>query len=126
VTESAAIKRKRSKRAQQDKSTRIDVRVTPEEKAAISESARSLGLSVSEFLLLSSSHQPENLDDILRKARPVDRADPTLVMALARTNILLSELRNDLADSSPEKSVSQTAILTTLLSIHRMLVRLEP
>ena len=109
-----------------DKSARIDVRVTTAEKAAISESAETLGLSVSEFLLLSSSQQPENLEDILRKARPVDRADPMLVMALARANILLCELRDDLAKSSTEKSISHAAILTTLLAVHRMLAQLEP
>ena len=102
------------------------MRVTPGEKAAIAASAKSLGLSISEFLLLSSSQHPENLDDILRKARPMDRADPTLVLALARANILLSELRDDIAKSNLERSVSQTAILTTLLSIHRMLEKLGP
>lgn len=102
------------------------MRVTPEEKAAIADSAKSLGLSVSEFLLLCSSQHPEKLDDIVRKARPVERADPALVMALARANILLSELRDELAKPSLEEPISQSAILTTLLSIHRLIAQFEP
>lgn len=119
--QSATHSRKRSKRTTDEKSARIDIRVTPTEKDTLAQAAGKLGLSLSEYVLLSCSPDPESIQNILRKARPVDRADPQLVTALARSNLLLSELRDQLKDNGAKAPITQQAILTTLLAIHRQL-----
>lgn len=116
----AVPSRNRSKSSKDEKTARIDIRITPSEKDALTQAAGKLGLSLSEYMLLSSSPNPETLQNILRKARPVDRADPQLVTALARANLLLAELRDQLNEGDTE-GLTQHAILTTLLAIHRQL-----
>lgn len=113
--------RKRSKRGQDEKTARIDIRVTPEEKEDLSQSARKLGLSLSEYVLLTCSSDPEQLQNILRKARPVERADPQLITVLARANLLLGELRDLLKDRNADTPITYSAVLSTLLTVHRQL-----
>jgi len=123
--QSAPHTRKRSKRSQDEKTARIDIRVTQPEKDALAQAAAKLGLSLSEYMLLSCSSDPENLHDILRKARPVDRADPNLITALTRANLLLADLRDQLIEKGGATPITQQAILTTLLVIHRQLDEIQ-
>ena len=100
----------------------MDIRLTPAQKDSLAQAASRLGLSLSEeYVLLSCSPDPETLDNILRKARPVDRADPQLITALTRGNLLLAELRDLMRNTDADAPVTHKAILATLLSLHRQL-----
>lgn len=124
-TTKPAPARRRSKRPEDDKTARIDIRVTQAEKQQIAEQAQQLGLSTSEFILLSCTDAPERLTDVLRKARPIERVDPRLVTGLARIRLQLSQMTERLGREDVPAPATYRAVLTTLLHLQKQLKELS-
>ena len=97
-------------------SERIELRVTPEEKAHWQAIAASRGVSLSELIRVTLSGQR------LRSRRGAPRVDPDLVRELARIGNNLNQLARAANRCSPVETVS---LLVRLIEIDRELAVLR-